>query len=71
MYAPSETQVSASESERRQMDQGESLYGFRPLALPALAAAAGRPKKQERWPAAPATGRQGILSLVHEDEPLA
>ena len=69
MYAPSETQVSASESERRQMDQGESLYGFRPLALPALAAAA-RPKKREARPTVPATGRQGILSLVHEDEPL-
>lgn len=73
MYAPdaidgSEMQAPAHEAERGQMDQGGARHGFRPLALPALAAAA-----QARKPAveAPAVAeRRGVLAIVHEDVPI-
>ena len=62
MYPPRETQADASDSERRQMDQTEGRCGFRPLALPALAAA--------KKPVAGTKARRGILDLVHEDAPI-
>ena len=73
MYAPdatqgSEMQVQGHEPERRQMDQAEARYGFRPLALPALAAAAQPVKPAGK--AAPRTNLQGVLGIVHEDAPL-
>ena len=76
MYAPdamqdsamqnSEMQARAHEPERRQMDQAEGRYGFRPLALPALAAQPVRPAGK----AAPRTNLPGVLGIVHEDAPL-
>lgn len=55
-------------TERRQMDQGEARRGFRPLALPALAAAAQTVKPATK--AAPRAGRTGVLAIVHEDAPI-
>lgn len=71
----SETQAPAYGTERRQMDQGEARRGFRPLALPALAAAAqtARPAARTVKPAtkaAPRAGRTGVLAIVHEDAPI-
>ncbi|MCJ2007586.1 hypothetical protein MKK70_20260 [Methylobacterium sp. E-041] len=73
MYAPdamqgSEMQAQAHEPERRQMDQAEARYGFRPLALPALAAAAHSVKPAGK--VAPRTNRKGVLGIVHEDAPI-
>lgn len=73
MYAPdamqgSEMQAQAHEADRRQMDQAEARYGFRPLALPALAAAAKPVKVAAK--AAPRAGLLGVLAIVHEDAPL-
>ncbi len=70
MYPARETQADAVADERRQMDQAEGPHGFRPLALPALAAAARvhavkAPKRQSAT-----TQRRGILDLVHEDTPI-
>ena len=64
----SEMQGESQEPERRQMDQAEARYGFRPLALPALAAAAQPTKPAAK--AAPRAGLQGVLAIVHEDAPL-
>lgn len=64
----SEIQAQAHEAERRQMDQGEARYGFRPLALPALAAAAQARKPVTKGAARP--GRTGVLAIVHEDAPI-
>ena len=64
----SEVQAPAHEAERGQMDQAEARLGFRPLALPALAAAA-----QARKPAVKAAAlaeRRGVLAIVHEDAPI-
>lgn len=69
MYPPRETQADASDSERRQMDQTESRRGFRPLALPALAAATRSPAAAQK-PAGKSESRRGILDLVHEDTPI-
>ncbi|VUD69906.1 hypothetical protein [Methylobacterium symbioticum] len=69
MYPPRETQADASESDRRQMDQTEARCGFRPLALPALAAATRAPATVKK-PAAETAARRGILDLVHEDAPI-
>lgn len=70
MYPPRETQADASQSERRQMDQTEGRCGFRPLALPALAAATRAADTVRKKPAADAGPRRGILDLVHEDTPI-
>lgn len=66
----SETQATAMDSDRRQMDQGEARYGFRPLALPALAAAARPRPPASKARTGHGAGRQGILGIVHEDAPL-
>ncbi|GJE59696.1 hypothetical protein [Methylobacterium trifolii] len=71
MYPLSETQAAATEMERQQMEQGESRYGFRPLALPALAAATLVRKPVAKAAAVVVAERQGILAIVHEDAPLA
>ncbi|WP_375462837.1 hypothetical protein [uncultured Methylobacterium sp.] len=59
----------ARDFERRQMEQAEPCHGFRPLALPALAAAAQLRKAAVKPDLAPAE-RRGILAIVHEDAPL-
>ena len=69
MYPPRETQADASDNERRQMDQTEGRCGFRPLALPALAAATRAPAAAKK-PVAGTKARRGILDLVHEDAPI-
>lgn len=69
MYPPRETQADASDNERRQMDQTETRHGFRPLALPALAAAIRTPDAAQK-PKARTGTRSGILDQVHEDAPI-
>lgn len=69
MYTPSETQAAAGESERRQMDQSESPRGFRPVALPALTAAIRSTPATGKTVKGTVVGRQGVLAIVHEDEP--
>ncbi|WP_375453592.1 hypothetical protein [uncultured Methylobacterium sp.] len=64
----SETQAPTYGAERRQMDQAEARHGFRPLALPALAAAAQTAKPATK--AVPRAGRTGVLAIVHEDAPI-
>lgn len=70
MYPSSETPTAATETGRRQTDAGRDAESFRPLALPALAAAV-RVKTPAAEKAAQRTQRRGILALLHEDAPLA
>lgn len=63
-----ETQAPSHDGDRPQMDQAEARYGFRPLALPALAAAA-RPCKSATKVEARGT-RRGVLAIIHEDAPI-
>lgn len=70
MSPSSKTPAGATGTGRRQSEAGGPGEGFRPVALPALAAAC-----RIRSPAVPvqdrpAAGRRGILEMVHEDAPL-
>ncbi|MDR7036255.1 MULTISPECIES: hypothetical protein [Methylobacterium] len=70
MFPSSETPIAAAETGRRQTDKGQDAESFRPLALPALAAAV-RMKGPAAQKASQRTERRGILELLHEDAPLA
>ncbi|AWN39455.1 hypothetical protein U8607_01625 [Methylobacterium durans] len=70
MFPFSETPSAATESGRRKTDQGQDAESFRPLALPALAAAV-RMRAPVAEKAAQRPQRRGILALLHEDAPLA
>lgn len=73
MSANTQTQAEATETGRRQQEATGSSHGerFRPVALPALAAAClARPKAVALAEARPAATRRGILEMVHEDAPI-
>ncbi|GJE43953.1 hypothetical protein [Methylobacterium soli] len=70
MYPSSETQAAATKSGRRQTDLGHDREHFRPVALPALAAAV-RMKAPVAVKRETRIGeRRGILEMLHEDAPL-
>ena len=70
MYPSSETPTAATETGRRQTDVGHDREHFRPVALPALAAAV-RMKAPAVVKREAQTGeRRGILEMLHEDAPV-
>ena len=65
------SQTEATETGRRSIDaENGSREGFRPVALPALAAACRITGPAARVEDRPAAGRRGILEMVHEDAPI-
>ncbi|WP_336485294.1 hypothetical protein [Methylobacterium nigriterrae] len=68
MYPSSETQTVATETGRRKTDPDRER--FRPVALPALAAAVRVKAPVARKPEVRPGERRGILEMLHEDAPV-
>jgi hypothetical protein len=70
MYPSSETQNAATETGRRRTDLGQDREHFRPVALPALAAAVRMKAPAVQKREVKAGERRGILEMLHEDAPV-
>ncbi|KAB1074734.1 hypothetical protein [Methylobacterium planeticum] len=70
MYPSSETPAAATDTGRRHTDLGQDREHFRPVALPALAAAVRMKAPAIQKRETRAGERRGILELLHEDAPV-